>query len=94
MTSLAKTAELIDTDKISSGFVYSAMSFTDKLSTGVVIYIIQSLKPNATPGRTCEDCEVFLNIVQTCVPGASALVGFISIIVLFPSEIQWIKSGQ
>lgn len=94
VTSLAKTAELIDTDKISSGFVYSAMSFTDKLSTGVVIYIIQSLKPNATPGRTCEDCEVFLKIVQTCVPGASALVGFISIIVLFPSEIQWIKSGQ
>ena len=29
----------------SCAFVYSAMSFTDKLSSGVVIYVIQQLKP-------------------------------------------------
>ncbi|XP_057310021.1 major facilitator superfamily domain-containing protein 12-like [Hydractinia symbiolongicarpus] len=50
VTSLAKTAELVGTDKRSSAFVYSAMSFTDKLSTGIVIFVIQTLKPSVSAG--------------------------------------------
>ena len=47
VTALAKTAELIGKDKESGAFVYSCMSFLDKLSTGLVIFAIQALKPTA-----------------------------------------------
>jgi len=47
VTTLAKTAELIGKDKQSGAFVYSFMSFLDKLSTGLVIFAIQALKPEA-----------------------------------------------
>lgn len=94
VTALAKTAELIGTDKRSSAFVYSAMSFTEKLATGIVIFTIQSLKPSAAVGVMCQDCEVFSKIVQTVVPGASVLLGLFAIVFLFPSEFTCVRKSN
>lgn len=41
VTSLGVTADLIGPNTESGAFVYGAMSFTDKLSNGVVVMAIQ-----------------------------------------------------
>ena len=45
ITSLAFTADLIGPHVESGAFVYGAMSFTDKLSNGITVVIIQYLHP-------------------------------------------------
>ncbi|XP_020619286.1 major facilitator superfamily domain-containing protein 12-like [Orbicella faveolata] len=45
VTSLSLIAELIGHDKKSGAFVYGTISFTDKLSSGVIIAIIQEMNP-------------------------------------------------
>lgn len=94
VTSLSKTAELIGDDKKSGAFVYSTMSFTDKLSTGIVIFIIQALKPEITEGQPCHDCELFSKIVQTCIPGGCAVISLLAVIFLFPSEFQCVRKVE
>ncbi|XP_065053899.1 major facilitator superfamily domain-containing protein 12-like [Rhopilema esculentum] len=84
VTSLAMTADLIGTNKGSCAFVYSAMSFTDKLSSGIVIYIIQQLKPVNESGE-------FTRYVQTTVTGASCLAALVCVIFFFPADFTWKK---
>ena len=43
VTSLGITADLIGLNTESGAFVYGAMSFTDKLSNGVAVALIQTL---------------------------------------------------
>lgn len=45
ITSLAVTADLIGPHVESGAFVYGAMSFTDKLSNGITVFLIQYLHP-------------------------------------------------
>ena len=45
MSSLSLTADLIGGNTESSAFVYGMMSFTDKVSNGVVVMIIQEFVP-------------------------------------------------
>lgn len=45
VTSLSITADLIGPNVESGAFVYGAMSFTDKLSNGVAVVLIQNLNP-------------------------------------------------
>lgn len=45
ITSLSITADLIGPNIESGAFVYGAMSFTDKLSNGVAVMLIQNLNP-------------------------------------------------
>ena len=45
ITSLAFTADLIGSHVESGAFVYGAMSFTDKLSNGIAVFVIQYLHP-------------------------------------------------
>ncbi len=47
ITSLAVTADLIGPHVESGAFVYGAMSFTDKLSNGLTVFLIQYLHPCA-----------------------------------------------
>jgi len=82
VTSLAMTADLIGSHKGSCAFVYSAMSFTDKLSSGIVIYIIQQLKPVTHSSQ-------FTRYIQTTVPGGSCLVALICVIFFFPPDFTW-----
>ena len=48
VTSLAQIAKLIGKDKQSGAFVYSFMNFLYKISSGLVIFMIQAFKPEAT----------------------------------------------
>ena len=45
VTSLSLTAELIGPNTESAAFVYGAMSFTDKVSNGLAVMVIQDLIP-------------------------------------------------
>ena len=45
VTSLSITADLIGPNVESGAFVYGAMSFTDKLSNGLAVMLIQNLNP-------------------------------------------------
>jgi len=45
ITSLSLTADLIGKNTESSAFVYGAMSFTDKVSNGLVVVVIQGMIP-------------------------------------------------
>jgi len=45
ITSLAVTADLIGSHVESGAFVYGAMSFTDKLSNGFTVFLVQYLHP-------------------------------------------------
>lgn len=45
ITSLSITADLIGPNVESGAFVYGAMSFTDKLSNGVAVMLIQYFNP-------------------------------------------------
>eukprot|EP00794_Sanderia_malayensis_P003502 gene3502-4002_t len=79
ITSLAMTADLIGSHKGSGAFVYSAMSFTDKLSSGIVIYVIQQLKPS-------EDSGTFTRYVQSIVTGVSCILVLAYVAIFFPSD--------
>ncbi len=45
ITSLSMTADLIGDNTNSGAFVYGAMSFSDKLSNGIVIALLQQFSP-------------------------------------------------
>ena len=91
VTALAKTAELIGKDKQSGAFVYSCMSFFEKLSTGLVIFAIQALKPAAENRYECTECEWFSKITQSVVPGGFSTIGFLAMVFLFPSEYTCVR---
>ena len=45
ITSLSMTSDLIGDNTNSGAFVYGAMSFTDKLSNGILIALLQQFSP-------------------------------------------------
>ena len=45
ITSLSITSDLIRDNNNSGAFVYGAMSFTDKLSNGILIALLQQFSP-------------------------------------------------
>eukprot|EP00794_Sanderia_malayensis_P000140 gene140-752_t len=79
ITSLAMTADLIGSHRGSGAFVYSAMVFTDKLSSGIVIYVIQQLKPS-------EESGTFTRYVQSIVTGVSCILALACVAIFFPSD--------
>ena len=91
VAAVAKTTELIGTNKKSSGYVFSCMSFFEKMSTGLVIFVIQVLKPVSENRLECSECLWFSKIVQTAIPGGFAIIGFLTMAFLFPSEYICIR---
>ncbi|WAQ98945.1 MFS12-like protein [Mya arenaria] len=85
VTSLAMTADLIKDNTESSAFVYGAMSFTDKLSNGAAIAIIQQLHP--CPEGCCPACVEYFRSVMTWVPGGFATLAFIALMTLLPQTL-------
>ncbi|KAF2352097.1 Major facilitator superfamily domain [Trinorchestia longiramus] len=65
VTSLSITADLIGNNVESGAFVYGAMSFTDKLSNGVAIMIIQYFSPYRCV--YCVVCRCAYCVVCRCV---------------------------
>ncbi|XP_052239243.1 major facilitator superfamily domain-containing protein 12-like isoform X2 [Dreissena polymorpha] len=92
VTSLAMTSDLIKDNNESGAFVYGAMSFTDKLSNGVVIVIIQQLHPCAVImfkeiRGCCPLCKEYYRQIMTFVPGGCAILAFIFLLTLLPQKL-------
>ncbi|XP_050402518.1 major facilitator superfamily domain-containing protein 12 [Patella vulgata] len=84
VTSLAMTADLIAQNTESGAFVYGAMSFTDKLSNGIAIEIIQQFHPCV---NCCPACVPYYRTVISTIPGSCAIVGLVFLLILLPQTI-------
>ena len=78
VTALSMTSDLIGSNTGTGAFVYGAMSFTDKLSNGAAIQIIQLLHPCKGEGALacCSYCNPFYRYVLVSVPGVSSIVAY------------------
>ncbi|XP_035667594.1 major facilitator superfamily domain-containing protein 12-like isoform X1 [Branchiostoma floridae] len=92
VTSLSMTADLIGENLESGAFVYGAMSFTDKLSNGLAVTLVQTLHPcsdentmckqapcDSTESVCCDACQSYYQEVMVFVPGG---VGLLALLVL------------
>jgi len=89
VTSLSLTAELIGENVSSSAFVYGAMSFTDKVSNGVVVVLVQQFIP-------CEKCieeafKWYFRDVLFYVVGGSVLLGALFALILYKMKVHQCK---
>eukprot|EP00455_Lapot_gusevi_P028657 TRINITY_DN3063_c0_g3_i1.p1 TRINITY_DN3063_c0_g3~~TRINITY_DN3063_c0_g3_i1.p1 ORF type:complete len:118 (-),score=21.07 TRINITY_DN3063_c0_g3_i1:24-377(-) len=73
VTSVQLEADLVGDNTESGAFVYGALSFTDKLSNGIAIYVIQKI--NGDSMRYARQALVY-------VPAAAAVVALLMIWVL------------
>ncbi|KHJ47745.1 transporter, major facilitator family protein [Trichuris suis] len=86
INALALTADLINKSTESGAFVFGAMSFFDKMLTGVGVQIIQSVEPMCA-GLTCEKRNLYFKYVMVCIPSASLLLALITLILLWPQKV-------
>jgi len=84
ITSLSLTAELIAQNTESSAFVYGAMSFTDKVSNGVGVMVIQHYVPCF---KCCVECKWYFRDVLFYACGAAALLGAFFVLTLVPTTV-------
>jgi len=85
VTSLALTAEFIDTDTDASAFIYGVMSLTDKVSNGLAVVIIQNFIPLDTD--TCIKCRQYYRHVLLFACGGAALLGVFGIISMIKTTV-------
>ncbi|XP_021379623.1 major facilitator superfamily domain-containing protein 12-like isoform X2 [Mizuhopecten yessoensis] len=90
VTSLAMTSDLIGQNTESGAFVYGAMSFTDKLSNGLAVVLIQHNHPCTS---CCPLCNQYFKTVLTFVPGGVVLLAFVVLCTLIPTKIGTKKKG-
>ncbi|XP_033750318.1 major facilitator superfamily domain-containing protein 12-like isoform X3 [Pecten maximus] len=91
VTSLAMTSDLIGQNTESGAFVYGAMSFTDKLSNGIAVVLIQQNHPCT---NCCPMCNQYFKTVLTFVPGGVVLLTIVVLITLLPTKIGTKKKGM
>uniref|UniRef100_A0A8C4QEE6 Major facilitator superfamily domain containing 12a n=2 Tax=Eptatretus burgeri TaxID=7764 RepID=A0A8C4QEE6_EPTBU len=92
VTSLAMTADLIGNHTECGAFVYGAMSFTDKVSNGLAVMLIQNLHPCKNVA-CCPLCAPFYKIVMIAVPGGVAILSLVMLGLLTIWPIR-IRKGQ
>ncbi|XP_069137806.1 LOW QUALITY PROTEIN: major facilitator superfamily domain-containing protein 12-like [Argopecten irradians] len=91
VTSLAMTSDLIGENTESGAFVYGAMSFTDKLSNGIAVVLIQQNHPCTS---CCPRCNQYFKTVLTFVPGGVVLLTVLVLLTLLPTTIGTKKKGM
>ncbi|XP_060070699.1 major facilitator superfamily domain-containing protein 12-like [Ylistrum balloti] len=91
VTSLAMTSDLIGQNTESGAFVYGAMSFTDKLSNGIAVVLIQQNHPCTS---CCPKCNQYFKTVLTYVPGGVVLITMLVLLTLLPTKIGTKKKGM
>jgi len=84
ITSLSLTAELIAANTESAAFVYGAMSFTDKVSNGLAVMLIQYMIP---PFKDCDACKWYFREVLFYATGAAALLGSLGVCIMGRNRI-------
>ncbi|CAG7820664.1 unnamed protein product, partial [Allacma fusca] len=84
VTSLSITADLIGSNVESGAFVYGAMSFTDKLSCGIVISLINYAAPCQEDAGSCDsslEVSYYRDSLAT-VCGGTSLIGVMAVVIL------------
>ncbi|CAL4175681.1 unnamed protein product, partial [Meganyctiphanes norvegica] len=91
VTSLSFTADLIGPNIESGAFVYGAMSFTDKLSNGLAVILIQSYAPcfkNETVNPNLFlSCSQFYRNVLAFLCSGFAILGILATLSLLPKKV-------
>lgn len=89
ITSLAITNDMIGQNTQSGAFVFGAMSFVDKVSNGVAVWLIEYVKPS----RPCHDsfCVYYYQNVLTFVCGGSIVLSLIALGLLSRGKIGHLK---
>jgi Na+/melibiose symporter-like transporter len=77
VTSVCLEGDLIGSNIESGAFVYGAMSFTDKISNGIAILLIQNEREKLQ-NAPAEDAE-FLRQVYCILPSITAVVGLLTV---------------
>lgn len=86
ITSLSMTADLIGKHTECSAFVFGAMSFTDKLSSGVCIALIQVFHP-CKSSDCCPDCVWYYRNTMVLLPTAIAIISVCILIIMMPMKL-------
>ena len=68
-----------------SGFVYGAMSFVDKVSCGAALMVVQQYMPDIPEGSTLKYDYFQWILVYGC--GGAAIFGLLMIALLWPMKI-------
>ena len=85
VTALSTVADLIGRNTESGAFVYGFMSFTDKVSNGVAVVLIQHCIPSHID--TCNPCRFYFRDILFYVCGGAALLGALSMAALVPFNL-------
>lgn len=88
VTSVSMEGDLVGHDTDSSSFVYGTLSFTDKLSNGLLILLVAGMQQSACPaydpeGLSTNQCSLLFRNVMGLSSAAPALLG--AIVALFVS---------
>ncbi|GLE08016.1 hypothetical protein PINS_up018912 [Pythium insidiosum] len=77
VSSVCLEGDLVGNNVESGAFVYGAMSFTDKISNGIAILLIQNEREKLIDAPT-EDAE-FLRLIYCALPSIAAIVGVMTV---------------
>ncbi|XP_058461482.1 major facilitator superfamily domain-containing protein 12-like [Malaya genurostris] len=89
ISSLCITADMIGKHADQGGFIYSAVTFTDKLITGVVVVIIESMKC-----KDRSDCPDYYRSVLAYACGTAAGLGCITLATLVCTDTRSSRRQQ
>ncbi|CAF0970252.1 unnamed protein product [Brachionus calyciflorus] len=92
-TSLTLTTDLIGSNTGSGAFVFGAMSFTDKLSNGLAVAVLQQFSPCQQESISC-DCRHYYHTIMSALPSVCALLAFISLVLLYINRPRSTESNS
>ncbi|KAM3727140.1 Major facilitator superfamily domain-containing protein [Dirofilaria immitis] len=94
ITSLSAVAKLINQDTESSAFVYGTLSSMDKISSGLVLQMIELFSPfSCMASESTVNCTSFYQTVVVVVPSSCLLITFFILLSLIISE-KWSSLSQ
>ena len=96
ITSLSLTAELISSNVESSAFVYGAMSFTDKVSNGLAVMVIQLQHFIPADSKSLVTGNWYFRDVLFFAVGGSLVLGLFFLTLLAPLKVgkRWRERGS
>lgn len=92
VTALTMLADLIGENVETGAFVYGAMSFTDKLSNGITIQLIQIFHPCNRKGMICcGQCDLYYREVMVFVTAGATVISFLVLLTMAKTRIGEFK---
>lgn len=92
VTALTMLADLIGENVETGAFVYGAMSFTDKLSNGITVQLIQIFHPcNGKGSTTCLQCDRYYREVMVFVTAGATVFSLVVLLTMINKRIGEFK---